>query len=100
MSKEFATKFYHSVDWQVCREGYIQSVLGLCSRCNGIGYIVHHRITLTPDNINDHDVTLNWEHLEYLCLDCHNKETMSSHKEVISDGLRFNEMGEVIKDEV
>ena len=37
------------------------------------GYIVHHKVELTPDNINDPDVTLNMANLLYLCQDCHNK---------------------------
>jgi hypothetical protein len=96
--KEFATKFYHSGAWLDCRGKYIQSVLGLCSRCNGIGYIVHHKITLTPDNINDPNVTLNWNELEYLCLDCHNKEHgVGSSEDVIREGLTFDNEGNVIK---
>ena len=99
MAKEFATKFYKSKAWLNCREGFIQSVYGLCGRCDSNGYIVHHRIVLTPNNISDPNVTLNWSELEYLCIDCHNKEHMSKHDIVIREGLRFNDKGEVIKDE-
>jgi len=97
MAKEFATKFYKSKAWLDCREGFIQSVYGLCNRCNAPGYIVHHKILLTPNNINDYDVSLNWNELEYLCIDCHNKEHMSKHDIVIREGLIFNDKGEVIK---
>jgi len=99
MAKEFAIKFYKSKAWLQCRGGFIQSVYGLCNRCESPGFIVHHKILLTPNNINNVEVTLNWNELEYLCIDCHNKEHMSSHKEVIREGLRFNDKGEVIKDE-
>lgn len=97
MAKEFAIKFYKSRAWLKCREGFIQSVYGLCNRCGSPGLIVHHKILLTPMNINDMDVTLNWNELEYLCIDCHNREHMSSHDIVIREGLMFNSKGEVVK---
>ena len=97
MAKEFAIKFYKSKAWLDCREGYIQSVYGLCNRCGSPGYIVHHKELLTLNNINNPEVTLNWELLEYLCLDCHNKEHMSKHDVVVREWLRFNDKGEVVK---
>ena len=104
MAKEFAIRFYKSKAWKKCREGYIQSVYGLCERCNKEGkivngYIVHHKIKLTPSNINDVEVSLNWNELEYVCIDCHNKEHMGNHDIVVREGLMFNEMGEMIQDE-
>lgn len=49
---------------------------GLCERClkRGLyvpGEIVHHIVELTPENINDPDVALNWNNLELVCRDCH-----------------------------
>ena len=77
--KEYAQAFYKSTAWQQCRDSYIKSVGGLCERClaNGLivpGYIVHHKCYLTPENIKDPSITLNFSNLEYLCHDCHNKE--------------------------
>lgn len=71
--------FYKSGAWKRCRAEYIKKVGGLCERClaKGLivpGYIVHHKIPLTPDNINDPSVSLSFDNLEYLCQDCHNKE--------------------------
>lgn len=101
MAKEFAKKFYKSKAWQKCRESYIKSVYGLCERCNKPGYIVHHKILLTASNINNPDITLNWDNLEYLCLDCHNAEHNFERKRkpVTKQGLKFNEKGELVKDE-
>ena len=104
MAKEFSKKFYNSKAWLDCREGYIKSVHGLCNRClkqgNIVnGYIVHHKILLTPSNIDNPDITLNWNELEYLCIDCHNKEHMGTHKEVVREGLMFNSRGEIVKKE-
>lgn len=37
------------------------------------GELVHHKIWLTADNINDPDITLNWNNLMCVCRDCHAK---------------------------
>ena len=97
MAKEWAKSFYKSKAWLQCRAAFIISVYGLCNRCQGPGYILHHVIELTPTNIKDPEISLNWMHLEYLCLDWHNKETFSNHDDVLRDGLIFNSKGEVIK---
>ena len=97
MAKEFAVKFYKSKAWKDCREGFIKSVYGLCNRCGKPGYIVHHTEVLTVDNINNPYVTLNWDKLEYVCLDCHNKEHHGSKEEVIRDGLMFDSNGDLIE---
>jgi 5-methylcytosine-specific restriction endonuclease McrA len=36
--------------------------------------IVHHKVHLTPENINDPSVSLAWENLEALCRECHAEE--------------------------
>lgn len=74
--KEFAEWFYKSKTWQHCRREYAKSVRGLCERhlAKGEitpGVIVHHKTGLTPKNIHDPSVTLNWDNLELLCRDCH-----------------------------
>lgn len=74
--KEFAKGFYCSAAWLECRRAFISSKRGLCERCleKGIynaGVIVHHKIHLTPLNITDPKVALNWDNLQLLCRDCH-----------------------------
>jgi 5-methylcytosine-specific restriction protein A len=101
MAKEWAKKFYNSKAWQKCREGYIDTVHGLCETCldkNKLtpGYILHHKTWLTPENINDPNITLNWDNLKYECQDCHNKEG-STDKEIVREGLMFNEYGELVE---
>ena len=86
MNNDCAKAFYKSKAWQQCRDGYIKSVGGLCERClkRGLivpGYIVHHRQYITPENIQDTSITLNWDNLEYLCFDCHNQEHFKQHVE-------------------
>lgn len=76
MAKEFAKGFYRSKAWQHCRAAYAASVGGLCERCfrNGIvtaGEIVHHKIHVTSETINDPQVLLDWGNLELVCRECH-----------------------------
>lgn len=79
MAKEFAKSFYNSKRWKQCRDAYIayrQSVDGgLCESCHEVpGYIVHHKVELTPENINDPDIALGFNNLKYDCHICHQKE--------------------------
>lgn len=99
MAKDYAKKFYKSKAWRVCKDSYIVKVNGLCERCNakGIlkpGKIVHHKKHITPMNINNPNITLNHDNLEYLCQDCHNQEHHSN--EIINNGLMFDETGQVV----
>ena len=92
MARDFAGNFYKTAAWTSVRKAYIKSVGGLCERCyrNGIirhGEIVHHRIHLTPENINDPEVTLNYDNLELLCRECHAEEHKQKKRyRVDSDG--------------
>lgn len=92
--KPWAEQFYKSKAWTDCRDAYFISQHGICQRCHGAGKIVHHKIALTPENINDPNITLNWENLELLCQDCHNKE--HSCTDVTAEGLAFDENGDLI----
>lgn len=74
--QKFAEKLYKSKSWQKCRAGYIKSVGGLCERCLAQGkitpaVIVHHKIEITPENINNPMIALNWDNLQAVCRDCH-----------------------------
>jgi len=94
MAKDWAKAFYKSAAWLKCRAAYIQSVFGLCEKCGRPGWIVHHKIKLTPGNINDPNVTLNWDNLEYLCQDCHNREHGGGST---AEGLRFDAAGNLVE---
>ncbi len=100
MAKSFSAKFYLSKAWIECRNGYIQSIHGLCERClmqgkYEPGYIVHHKVYLTPRNINNPDVSLNWDNLEYVCKQCHLAEHMTKYAST-QDGLAFDDNGDLI----
>lgn len=78
MAKEFAKPFYKSAKWRKCRQSFIAHRIsedgGLCEICHDkTGLIIHHKEKLTPDNIDDPDIALNFDNLMYVCLDCHNK---------------------------
>ena len=45
---------------------------GLCEECKQEqGYIVHHKIYLTEQNINNPLISLNPDNLKYVCKRCH-----------------------------
>ena len=78
MAKEYAYKFYHSKAWKDCKRSFISERIavdgGMCQECGKqLGYIVHHRTHITPENILNPDITLNHGNLEYVCKDCHDK---------------------------
>lgn len=85
MAREFAKSFYKSAAWRKCRTAYIKQRImidgGMCETCGTRpGKIVHHKVWITPDNINNPDVTLNLDNLKYDCQECHNKETENETK--------------------
>ena len=74
--KDYAEKFYKSKRWQACREAYAGHAGHLCEIClkKGLivpGRIVHHKIPITPENIDDPSITLSFDNLELVCRDCH-----------------------------
>lgn len=91
--QDFAKQFYNSKAWKQCRKAYNNSRFNLCERCGKAGYITHHKTKLTPDNVHDACVTLAWENLELLCLDCHNAEHMSNDAD---EGFYFDRDGYLV----
>ena len=101
MAREFAKAFYHSKAWLSFRQSYINSMpkdrRGLCEKCyeegrHEIGVELHHKVFLTPDNINNPNVTLNKDKVILLCKDCHRK-IHQRRKNVLYE---FNELGEYV----
>ena len=102
IAKPYAKKFYNSKEWINCRASYISTVHGLCEHClargeHVPGYIVDHIEELTPENINDPEVSLNHGNLQYLCLPCSNTKTFGKDVEVVMEGLEFDVMGNLTK---
>lgn len=72
----WAVSFYKSLAWKNTRAAFAASKKGLCEICleKGLyvpGEIVHHKIHLTQNNINDESITLAWNNLQLVCRDCH-----------------------------
>lgn len=98
MAREFAKDFYHSKAWRNCRESFIKYRIqvdgGMCQKCHKrLGYIIHHKIYLSPENINDPQITLNFDNLLYWCEPCHSAEH-NSHKHLLCG---FDEEGRPVK---
>ncbi|KAA0944163.1 HNH endonuclease [Sporosarcina sp. ANT_H38] len=91
-----AKRLYKSAAWRRCRTSYIQSVFGLCERCEMPGLIVHHKIYINSSNVNNPSVTLNHDNLEYLCQTCHNNEHFGKVA-VVREGLSFDSDGNLVE---
>ena len=87
--------FYNSPEWLKCKDAYAASVFYICERCKRPGYMVHHKVYITDENESDPSITLNWDNLEYLCLECHNREHFS--KEITRNDVKFDINGQLIE---
>lgn len=93
-SNPIVDAFYHSKEWKKTRQAYIKHKLGICERCGQPHYFVHHKEYITVDNINNYNITLNWDNLELLCKTCHIQEHFKEKQEYV-----FDEKGDIIKNE-
>lgn len=98
--KDYAKSFYKGNKWQQCRNAYIRSRSYLCEDCMCKGIVkgateVHHVIPITQYNINDPNITLNWNNLKSLCHDCH----MARHNEILQRRYTVDEVGRVSPNE-
>lgn len=79
MAQDFAKWLYTSKPWIEFRFNLIIERGPKCQRCNKVmldtsKLIGHHKIPLTPNNINDLNITLNKDNVELICFKCHNVE--------------------------
>lgn len=99
MAKDFAMHFYNSKAWRNCRKAYMSKAGGLCEIClaKGIikpGEIVHHKVHLTPDNINNPAITLSFDNLQLVCRECH-AEIHESETHLVNRRYTVDECGNV-----
>lgn len=94
MAQDYAKAFYHSKEWRKCQAAFMQSKNYTCERCGQLALIAHHKIHISPANINDPNITLNWDNLQALCLDCHNAE--HGNGSACIEGVGFDENGDLI----
>lgn len=73
MAQEFAKSFYKSKLWQEVRESILKRDNYLCQTkgCYNPAEEVHHKTKLTPENINDTNISVNPSNLISLCAECH-----------------------------
>ena len=98
MAKEFSNSFYKTKLWQDCRNSYAKQRGYLCELClsQGMitpGEIVHHKIELTPENINDPNITLSFSNLQLLCREHH---AMMHKKSTKNNRYLVDEQGRVV----
>lgn len=82
MAKEWAKPFYNSALWKDnIRPEILMKAKYICQNpgCYNIATEVHHKIELTPDNINDPNIAVNANNLMALCSDCHKAITKAQH---------------------
>ena len=72
MAKDYAKWFYNSQAWIKASKAYAASKFYICERCGRQGNVVHHKTKITPKNINNPEITLDFNNFMLLCHDCHN----------------------------
>lgn len=90
LMQEWAEAFYKSKAWRDCSTAYKNKVGGLCERCLAQGLytpaeIVHHKVHITRENINDPRITLSWSNLKAVCRKCHAAEHAAHPKRYTVD---------------
>lgn len=99
MAQKFAKSFYNSKAWKDCQRAYKTFRMGICERCGRAeGTEVHHKIMLNESNINDPNVSLNFNNLELLCKTCHAQHHNSKYTFTRND-VMFDEFGDLVKRE-
>lgn len=111
-------RFYDSKEWQYLRDTYAESQDRICERCGRACYrkndsrykrlrqqgqdvvfgIVHHKEHLDNKLINDPEVSLGWDNLEFLCITCHNEEHQPLKQETkeVREDVVFDESGRIV----
>lgn len=78
MARSIEESFYKTREWKQTSKQYKKSVNGLCEICLSKGFvvpavIVHHKIHLNKNNVENPNISLSFDNLQAVCLDCHNK---------------------------
>lgn len=101
MAKDYARPFYDSPQWRKTREAFLESKNFICEDCGGAACIVHHITAIKPWNVNDPDITLNWDNFKAVCEKCHAEEHAKDMKSrgaaARLNGIAFDEAGNVIQ---
>ena len=104
----FAHAFYHSRAWADVRAFVWSRSSGLCERCLGRGFVkpadvVHHKVPLSVENMDDPTISLNPDNLIALCDECHTEVhnelgvgAFEAPRKEVELRVRFDEEGNVI----
>ena len=95
MSKGVLARFYHSKAWELCRDATMQERNFICEKCGRPAIILHHKVFLTEENVNDPDIALNPDNLEALCHRCHDEIHNAPQSTV--PGLAFDSNGNLVR---
>ena len=95
MARDYAKQFYGSTQWKKARSLYLGSQFNVCEDCGKAASIVHHIKPITPNNINDPNITLNQNNFKALCEDCH---TLIHSNNVKQNGITFDNSGNITKE--
>lgn len=69
---------YRTQRWKALRQRVLKRDGFTCTSCKNIvpkNAHVDHITPITPDNLNNEDVTFNIDNLQTLCHGCHNRKT-------------------------
>ena len=94
MAMSYAEKFYNSRAWRKTQKLFLMQKYHTCEDCGDLAVMVHHIRHITPANINDPEITLNFDNLRALCLPCHNATHGNSG--ACADGITFDSTGRVV----
>lgn len=95
MAKDYSRAVYNGARWKNTKNSYLASVNYICERCGAAAKVVHHKHYINPNNVTNPNILYNWDNLEALCQDCHNKEHHSGYN--TAKGLRFDDQGNLVK---
>lgn len=94
MAKAYAESFYNGTTWRRTSRTYMMSQNYICEKCGNPARICHHVKHITPQNITDLNITLNFENLACWCQDCHTKHHLSGDE--CKEGLMFDSNGDLV----
>ncbi len=99
MAQRFSKKFYNSKEWQKIRENILKRDNYLCQVCGMPAEEIHHKIKLTPQNINNPNVSMAEDNLTSLCRDCHFNEHKKDRGELedVEEGYAFDCNGMLVE---
>jgi predicted kinase len=101
MAKDYARPFYDSSAWRTTQRAYMESQNYICEEYGGAACIVHHIKHISPENVGDTSITLDWQNLKALCYKCHTEahgeDQRYRDKAARLNGIAFDKSGNVIK---